>query len=467
MKRIVIIFEDHTAVRFRPLAWGTPVYDMGWGMFNLRERVAAAAKRRDAQVVLLPRGILEQLQLECLPAGMRCGAAACRDALDRADRAVMLSSRLRGDSADLDRLLADDAPDGVWNDRDGATAAVLPASRAGDLIASWAEWDRAVDEQGAWVRHDASPDAWQPDWPVAPAADRGPRAWRALWERVGEIGEALAADAARVAVDGAVPGRTLFGAVPDPDIAAPLWTHPAPLAAVGAEGRDLPEGVFRRGDRPVLLGEDVDLAAGCVLDATGGPIIIESGSAVGANAVLQGPLWLGTGVRIKPGTLLAGEVAAAAACRLSGEIAETQIAALSNKQHYGFLGHALLGSWVNLGAGTTNSDLKNNYGEIRVDLGGGEEPTGCRFLGAMIGDHVKTAIGTLFNTGSVVGFASNVFATGFPGKFTPCFMWGDGGAGRHDPERALATAEVAMRRRGCVLTEAHRELFLRLAGGSR
>ncbi len=118
---------------------------------------------------------------------------------------------------------------------------------------------------------------------------------------------------------------------------------------------------------------------------------------------------------------------------------------LVNKQHDGFIGHAYLGSWVNLGAMTTCSDLKNNYGRIRVDVGAGEEDTGLRFLGLMMAEHGKTAIGTLFNTGTAVGFASNVFAVGFPPKSLPNFTWGDGrSATRQDPARAAATAAVAM-----------------------
>ena len=92
--------------------------------------------------------------------------------------------------------------------------------------------------------------------------------------------------------------------------------------------------------------------------------------------------------------------------RLAGEIGESTFGDFANKQHEGFIGHAVLGSWVNLGAMTTCSDLKNNYGPVRVDLGWGEVDSGLRFVGLLMGDHAKTAIGTLFNTGTCVGFAS-------------------------------------------------------------
>ena len=138
-----------------------------------------------------------------------------------------------------------------------------------------------------------------------------------------------------------------------------------------------------------------------------------------------------------------------------------------NKQHEGFIGHAYLASWCNLGAMTTCSDLKNTYGTIRVDQGDGPRDSGRRFVGLMMGEHGKTAIGTLFNTGTTAGFASNVFGAGFPAKCLPCFTWGDGrDDGRQDPARARAVAVTVMARRDCRTTTGHDAVFSYLSGTS-
>jgi len=169
--------------------------------------------------------------------------------------------------------------------------------------------------------------------------------------------------------------------------------------------------------------------------------------------------------RVKAGARLYGESSFGIGNRLAGEVGESTFGDFTNKQHEGFIGHAVLGSWVNLGALTTCSDLKNNYGDVKVDLGNGPQATGQRFVGLLAGDHVKTAIGTLFNTGTCVGFASNIFGDGMPPKHVPAFSWG----GRADDppyglEAALATARVVLGRRGCRLEPAHEQLFRVLAG---
>ena len=119
-----------------------------------------------------------------------------------------------------------------------------------------------------------------------------------------------------------------------------------------------------------------------------------------------------------------------------------------NKAHDGYLGHALVGRWVNLGALTTNSDLKNDYGPVRVDLPGGTVDTGLMKVGALLGDHVKTGIGTVLNTGTVVGAGSNVFGGGMPPKAIPPFSWVGGGAVvPYRWEKFLQVAQTVVARR--------------------
>ncbi len=229
------------------------------------------------------------------------------------------------------------------------------------------------------------------------------------------------------------------------------WLDAVPLLDAGARG--VADRVCGGEPGHVWLGPDCRLAPGVAIDASAGPVVLGAGVRVLPHAYLEGPLYVGSGSLIKAGATIYGETSLGAVTKVAGEIGESTFLDFANKQHEGFIGHAYLGSWCNLGALTTNSDLKNTYGTIRVDQGAGEEDTGLRFVGLMMAEHGKTAIGTMFNTGTVVGFASNVFGAGFPAKCLPNWTWGDGASEvRQDPARALATARTVMARRGCRFT---------------
>jgi hypothetical protein len=132
----------------------------------------------------------------------------------------------------------------------------------------------------------------------------------------------------------------------------------------------------------------------------------------------------------------------------------------SNKQHDGFLGHSYLGAWVNLGAATDTSDLKNDYGFVRIKLAGRTVDTQSRHVGSLIGDHSKTAIHTSLNTGTVIGVSANVFGVGFPPKEVPSFTWGSGdGATEYRLDKAVAVAKVVTERRGVAFGSAEEALL--------
>ena len=222
-------------------------------------------------------------------------------------------------------------------------------------------------------------------------------------------------------------------------------------------------GVHILGSERVLLGDGVRLAPGVVLDASGGPIVIGAGSQLAAHVSVLGPSFIGPGCRINPGARLREGTILGALCRIGGEVEASVVLDASNKQHEGFLGHAVLGSWVNLGAATNVSDLKNNYGSVRVDFGHGAFDSGERFVGPTIADHSKTAIGTLLGTGCVVDVACNVLGPGFPPRYLPPFSWG-GAAGftRADLQKTLATAQIVCSRRQAEFTPAMREILMRV-----
>ncbi len=204
----------------------------------------------------------------------------------------------------------------------------------------------------------------------------------------------------------------------------------------------------------VTLGSGSVLKPGAVIDAGAGPVIIGEDVEVMSNAVIEGPCYIGDHCRIKIGAKIYGHTSIGPWSKVGGEVENSIILGYSNKQHDGFLGHSYLGRWVNLGADTNTSDLKNNYGNIRVRLNGAEIDTGRMFLGALVGDHAKTGINTMLNTGTVIGVGANVFGGGFPPKSIAPFAWGGGTDEFFRVEDAISVASRVMERRKVTFTAA-------------
>lgn len=457
MSLAILLCEDHTAQHFRPLSWSLPVHELPCGLFHLRERLGfALAARPGTTGVLLPRGFLQELQDLAVPTGWTTGPAAAARAVAGAERVLWLSSRLAARGAELEALLDLAVADAVAADEDGPLLISCGAEAAADLLAHWRAWDDAVTAAQEWTRPNRPVTPWTPELP-APGIEV--RAWRRLWERVPELATVLDDDLHLAASRDYA--REIFGTVPAAG-ADPVWARPARLAPLQTP----PPGVTILGDGGVWCAPGVVLDPGTILDTRHGPILCELDAAVRPGAVLTGPLALGAGAVVKSHASVGPETVVGAVGRVAGEIAESQLLPFANKQHAGFLGHALVAGWTNLGADTTNSDLKNNYGLIKVNAGLGPEETGTRFLGLMMAEHAKSAIGTTFNTATTVGFAANVFAAGFPRTCIGNFSWGDGRGKRFEVERALETATIVMERRGVRCTEAHARLFRALAQGS-
>jgi UDP-N-acetylglucosamine diphosphorylase / glucose-1-phosphate thymidylyltransferase / UDP-N-acetylgalactosamine diphosphorylase / glucosamine-1-phosphate N-acetyltransferase / galactosamine-1-phosphate N-acetyltransferase len=220
-------------------------------------------------------------------------------------------------------------------------------------------------------------------------------------------------------------------------------------------------GVSLINKKDIFIGEGSVVKPGVVIDAGQGPVFIAKNVTVMPHSTIIGPAYIGNGSIIKVGAKVYEDTSIGASCKVGGEVEASIIDGYSNKQHDGFLGHSYLGAWVNLGAGTTNSDLKNNYGVVKVTIDGKVIDSGEQFVGVTVGDHTKTAINTLFNTGTVVGVVSNIVANGFPPKSVPSFAWGgDGGIfTAYDVERAIETARKVMARRNVVLSDAEAALF--------
>lgn len=204
----------------------------------------------------------------------------------------------------------------------------------------------------------------------------------------------------------------------------------------------------------IVIATGASVGPFAVLDARSGPIVVGPGARVGAHTVVTGPCVIGRGTQLLGGVVSRSTFGPE--CRIAGEVEETVWQGYGSKRHHGFVGHSAIGEWVNLGALTTTSDLKNNYGPVRVFVDGAEVDSGSRKVGSIVGPHVKTGIGTLLPTGASVGTGANVFGGGrFVPKRMPSFAWWDGETTReHELEKMLATARIAYSRRDRTLTPA-------------
>ena len=222
----------------------------------------------------------------------------------------------------------------------------------------------------------------------------------------------------------------------------------------------LPPSVHRIGRGSVSVGEGAVIEPGAVLDTRNGPVIVDAGARVQAPCRIAGPAYIGRRSLVLGGFL--ENVGIGPVCKVRGEVESTVFLGFANKAHDGFLGHSVVGQWVNLGAMTSNSDLKNTYGTVRVEVEGRMIDTGLTKAGGLLGDHVRTGIGTLLDTGATLGAGSSLFGGGMLPRDVPPFSWGGaGGLVDHEIDRFLETAARAMARRGVDLTARTRRLYRR------
>lgn len=218
---------------------------------------------------------------------------------------------------------------------------------------------------------------------------------------------------------------------------------------------ETPRGCILVGEHPLFCEIGAKVEPQVAFDLTNGPILVRRGAEIPAFTRIIGPCFIGedcviVGDRIASSSL--GEVS-----KVRGEVSNTIILGHSNKGHTGFLGHSYLGRWVNLGAGTTTSNMKNTYGAVQLQTAKGLEDTKQTFLGSFFGDYAKTGIGTMLTTGTIVGAGANVFGSSMPPKSVPPFAWGDGE--RYEVEKFLEVAERMMARRHVELSDGARAVL--------
>jgi UDP-N-acetylglucosamine diphosphorylase/glucosamine-1-phosphate N-acetyltransferase len=225
-------------------------------------------------------------------------------------------------------------------------------------------------------------------------------------------------------------------------------------------GDALPDGCVVIGEPSdvVLLGATVE--PGVTFDVREGAVVVERRAYVKGGTRFEGPVYVGPGTEVHGGQIRASAIGPR--CKVRGEISSSVFLGYANKVHDGFVGHSVVGRWTNLGAGTTTSNLKSTYGPVRLSVGADTIETERAYLGSLIGDHAKTAIGTLLQTGAVIGTGASLFCDHRAPKYVAPFAWGGDSAARMQREGFLATAARVLERRKVPMTDDVRRMLERI-----
>lgn len=217
------------------------------------------------------------------------------------------------------------------------------------------------------------------------------------------------------------------------------------------------------GDEKDLFIEEGAIVNAAILNASSGPIYIAKDAEVMEGSMIRGPFYLGEHSQTKMGTKIYGATTIGPYSKVGGELNNVVLFGYSNKAHDGFIGNAVIGEWCNIGADSNNSNLKNNYAEVKLwsYATNNFKKTGLQFCGLMMADHAKCGINTMFNTGTVVGVGSNVFGSGFPRNFIPDFSWG-GAQGMEEfaLNKMFEVATKVYERRGLDFDQVEKDILL-------
>ncbi len=403
----VCVFEDEQAESFLPLTYTRPVFDLRCGIRTLYDKIATAYDGCHVRQLCRP-----YLARTTASEGKPSLVGYSHELLQSYRQVLFVNGRVMADHGLIDDI-PPDGPDEIFVSDAGLVAARLSGPRLTIAI----KWLAEQDSQSvlATIAREVPIRRVEPDMVTYP------------WDLVHRNGAQIALDFQDLRGDGSSEAIHPQAAVYNPES---VWTSPT-----------------------------AEVMAGAVLDARTGPIMVDDGAKIQPFSFIQGPAYIGphaliVGGKIREDTTIGPH------CRVGGEIECSILHGYSNKYHDGFVGHSYLGEWVNVGALTTTSDLKNTYGSVRVEVQGRQVDTGLTKLGSIVGDHVKLGIGVLLNSGSTIGTGSNLFGGGMLPKVVPCFVWGgDGSYQEYDFDRMLETAHIAMNRRQVEQTEARIQLL--------
>ncbi len=438
------IFEDARYINFLPLVLNRPVFDLFIGTQTIGKRIIDEIDPQTVTLVCrnyLTASVKAQFSLEGSARTLLVGELA-------GGETIFFNGRMLTYGTELTEILSKLQSGKVMHKKGVAVAAKLSGNEASAFL----EWisgplsDEAVqkDLQSLKKRGVAATSAkpkkgetdrsgglvrWAEEKGIG-TVETGAKLLSFYWQLIEENSACIRDDFEKSPLRGSAPDSALF------------------------------KGVDVINEEDIVIGAEVEVRSGTVLDASGGPIVIADLVGIEPNAIINGPCYIGERSIIRGGAKLGSGTSIGKDCRIGGEVEESVVMPFTNKQHEGFLGHSYIGSWVNIGAGSCNSDLKNNYGHVRAWCAGSIKETGRLFLGVTVADHAKIAINTRINTGTVVGFSSNILSSGFPPKFTPSFTWTlEPEPVEFELEKALLTAQRMMDRRNIEFTAETDELF--------
>ena len=394
----LIIFEDHYADGFYPLSVSHPVFDLFYGCFNVVERYKKYFTSEN--VFLVCRDYLTDI------ARLKFSLPVNEDIIIKND-CLFINAALKPDNKIFDELFT--ANDNTaFFDGDVLIGAKLSSDILNEISLIELS-EKAITFPQNVARVDIS----------APC-------FKFLWDIINFNRQAIEDDL-KLMPDFAPPTISPYSHIYGENV----FLHPTAI---------VPEGVY--------------------IDASNGPVIVDESAVIEPRSLIQGPVYIGKESKVLAGIIREG-CSLGPGCKIGGELEESIILGYSNKAHEGFIGHSYIGEWVNLGALTANSDLKNNYSEITVRLQSADIPTGSIKVGCFIGDHTKTGIGTLLNTGMVIGFCCNVYGGAlFTEKEIDHFKWGvPGNLVKFKLDKAIDIAQNVMSRRGMEFTQVYKELF--------
>jgi UDP-N-acetylglucosamine diphosphorylase/glucosamine-1-phosphate N-acetyltransferase len=398
----LVIFEDASYEQFYPLTYMRPAFDLRCGSTLLREKIERAFGRR-ADVLFVREWLREAHSVRTSAKVNDLGALQGDDLVLVNGRGLWIGDKFPAAGRDACAMAGAEI---VYLTLTKRTAARVQASDLAGFLAAAAG--------------------------LVPAAETDLKLLGYPWHLIEENGAAIRDDFRRI-------GRR------------------------GVHGTLAPSAVVWGPQDQVYVAPGAVVEPTAVIDTQEGPVLIEEGVRVNPHSRIQGPAAIGRnsqilGAKIREGTAI-GPV-----CRVGGEVEESIIHGYSNKYHDGFLGHAYVGEWVNLGALTTNSDLKNDYSTVQVRVKGQLLDSGSTKVGCFIGDHTKTSIGTLINSGTVLGMMSNILGAGclLP-KSVPSFvMFMDNKIYKAGLGQLIGTARTAMGRRKAAMTPEEEALIRRL-----
>ncbi|MEE9268819.1 MAG: putative sugar nucleotidyl transferase [Candidatus Krumholzibacteria bacterium] len=465
MTRFTVIFEDKKFSNFFPLSLSQPVFELRIGGRNFRERLQVEAGAEKCGV--LCRDYLAPL------VGLRNTDLLVNEV--PGGECLFINGRLLCYSDELTELLAKIPENGIAV-KGGYVIAAKLADRASEDFAGYIRRrisEETIKQLCEELRHYVAPEKKSASAKarkkniVPQEADQG------TYEDDHALGQDSLAEKLPQKLLEMIDKHNLTRVdMPEPRLLSFPWQIIEENAAVieddfqkspfrgQSEESIVYPGVQMVGEENIVIGEGAVIRPGVVIDASAGPVIVNDGSTVMPNASLLGPVYVGRNSTIKTGAKILEGTSVGDVCKIGGEVDHSIFGAYTNKQHDGFIGHSYIGEWVNIGAGSNTSDLKNNYSAVRMWCAGTMRETGRQFLGLIMGDHSKTGIGTHFNSGTVVGFNCNIFGVDMVEKFVPSYSWGSrGDLVEYELEKAVLTAQVVMERREVKFDDVYRHYF--------